>query len=162
MKDNVLFVDDDQGVLDAYRRVFRQKPFGVYLADSAERALKILREVKVALVVSDYRMMGQSGLELMADIQRDFPDIARIMISGEAQKDVVLDAFNYCGVKRFFEKPCCEAELNEAILDILEGRAEKRNKVSAERGLALRELERASPGISAVERDEYGVIVVRS
>jgi DNA-binding NtrC family response regulator len=157
----VLFVDDEEHILHAFQRAFRNEPFRVRIAAGVEQAREVLNSHEVSVIVSDYLMPGKTGIDLFARSLKEFPNIKRIMVSGHAGKDVVVNALNNCDIFRFFEKPCDEKELAHAIrfaLGISDQDAGQQSKI---RTLILDELEREEPGISEIERDSDGAIIVR-
>ena len=66
MQPRVLFVDDEPHVTEALRRVLKKAPYKILTASSADEALQILTQVSVDVVVSDERMPGMAGSELLA------------------------------------------------------------------------------------------------
>ena len=80
---SVLFVDDDPTVLRTFPRVFRRDPFEVVTAPLASAALEILASRDITIVVSDHRMPGMLGLELLGVIARTYPRIGRVLLTGD-------------------------------------------------------------------------------
>jgi DNA-binding NtrC family response regulator len=79
----VLLVDDDDRVLSSLRRSLRREPFEIETVGNAERALERLRVAPaVALVISDFRMPGMTGLELLKIVRQRYRSTARILLSG--------------------------------------------------------------------------------
>lgn len=79
----VLLVDDDPLVLETTAAVVRSFGFSVRTAEDGFVALKILREVLPDIILTDLRMPGMSGFELLSIVRRRFPHIPTIAISGE-------------------------------------------------------------------------------
>ena len=65
----LLFVDDDEGVLSALKRIFIDENYTILTANSADKALKIMEERPVHLLVSDHRMPGMTGAELLKEVR---------------------------------------------------------------------------------------------
>lgn len=78
----VLLVDDDPHVLSALRRALRREKVTIQTARDAREALARLAEGAVALVISDHRMPGMSGVELLTVIRSDWPSTKRVLLSG--------------------------------------------------------------------------------
>ena len=78
----VLLVDDDPHVLSALRRGLRREKVTVQTAGNAREALQRLAEGAIALVISDYRMPGMSGVELLTRVRSDWPSTKRVLLSG--------------------------------------------------------------------------------
>ncbi|HEX9791195.1 MAG TPA: HD domain-containing phosphohydrolase [Kiloniellales bacterium] len=115
MKPKVLLVDDEENILTAFTRHLRQ-PFNILTATDAQKGLDILgREKDVAVVVSDMQMPGMNGIEFLAAVRTKFPDISRIMLTGNADQKTAVAAVNEGSVFRFCDKPCPPEALQAAI-----------------------------------------------
>lgn len=111
----ILIVDDDIHVLNGYCRSLR-KQFQVGTANSGQQALKLLEEQgPYAVVVSDMRMPGMDGLELLAKLKEISPNTARIMLTGNADQQTAIDAVNQGQVFKFLTKPCSGDTMASAI-----------------------------------------------
>lgn len=113
----VLFVDDEVKILRSLTRDLEDEPFSVLTAESGEQALRILENEHIDIVVSDQRMPGMTGSELLGMIRRKYPDICRIMLSGHADMNAALQAINEGRISRFLVKPVSSEELSSAIND---------------------------------------------
>lgn len=115
MKEKILFVDDEEKVLDAYRRALR-KHFEVVTALGAEEALACFKSKgPFPLVVSDMQMPKVNGAQLLGFIKQKFPDTVRIMLTGNADQKTAIDAINTSDVFRFLNKPCSPEDMIKAI-----------------------------------------------
>lgn len=111
----VLFVDDEPNILDSIRRQLR-KSFDVVTANSGIEALALLKDTgPVAVVVSDMRMPGMNGAELLARIRDQYPDTVRMILSGQADLESTIAAINDGHIFRFLTKPCQEDALRRAV-----------------------------------------------
>jgi CheY-like chemotaxis protein len=111
----VLFVDDEPNVLDSIRRQLR-KSVDIHTAASGDEALQLLKELgPVALVVSDMRMPGMTGAELLTRVRELYPDTVRMILSGQADLESTISAVNDGHVFRFLTKPCGEDSLRSAV-----------------------------------------------
>lgn len=88
----VLFVDDEQSQLRAYEDLFRQDPIRVLTAPSGLHALNLLQAEKVHLVVSDFILPGMDGNALLREVGRLYPETGRLLLTGGADSEIVLDA----------------------------------------------------------------------
>ncbi len=111
----VLFVDDEPSILKSMTRLFRGAHFNTLTAESGEAALDIIRSRPIQVLVTDYRMPGMSGLELLREAKDIDFDIVRIMISGHSDLGVVLAAVNESELFRFVSKPWDDLELKVTI-----------------------------------------------
>ena len=101
----ILFVDDDQNVLDAMKRNLR-RIFDVHTAAGGEAGLEVLEaEGPFAVVVSDMSMPGMSGVDFLAEVCRRSPDTVRIMLTGRADLESAMNAVNEGNIFRFITKP---------------------------------------------------------
>jgi two-component system, probable response regulator PhcQ len=118
----VLLVDDDNNTLRALARVLHNQPYQIYTARSGDEAKFVLKTHAVDLIVADDQMPGMSGIDLLAWVAGKYPNIARIMLTGQATTERVIRAINESQVHRYFVKPCNEFQLAVAINNALEGK----------------------------------------
>lgn len=120
----VIVVDDDPNVLKALEReldkTFTQGCFGLYKLevhsfDRTEPALLEAHERQFDVVISDYAMPFASGIEFLRMFRDVQPDAVRILISGKADVDVLVEAVNVAGISHFIGKPWHDYELRSAI-----------------------------------------------
>jgi len=106
MTEKILLVDDDNNVLDGYRRTLSRE-FLMETALGGEPALKLIAENgPYAVVVSDMRMPGMDGIQLLSRIRAQLPDTIRVMLTGHADIDTAINAINEGSIFRFLSKPC--------------------------------------------------------
>jgi response regulator RpfG family c-di-GMP phosphodiesterase len=116
---SILLVDDEAHVLSSISRMLGEENFeAVISAQSGDQALKLLEETPdLAVLVSDYRMPGMNGIELLAQARSKHPDVTRILLTGAADLEMALDAVNQGNIFRFLLKPCAPEVLLTAIKD---------------------------------------------
>jgi response regulator RpfG family c-di-GMP phosphodiesterase len=114
MKPILLIVDDEPRVLSALRRVLRKEGWDIHTAGSPQEALKLLDEYDVDAVLSDHKMPGMSGLQVLAEVARRRPGAARLLVSGwpEAVARSELDAL---GVQALIPKPWDDEDLKAEL-----------------------------------------------
>lgn len=111
----VLLVDDDQNLLDSMKRQFHGL-YDLLVAKNAREALTVIQDrPDIAVIVSDLRMPGENGIQLMASARDILPDAPRIMLTGHADLQNALEAINSGQVFRFLTKPCPIPDLTRAI-----------------------------------------------
>jgi response regulator RpfG family c-di-GMP phosphodiesterase len=116
----ILLVDDEVNILSGYRRSLR-KSFEVVTAESGAEALKILNsEMEIPVIVCDMRMPEMDGLQLLERVKHDYPDMVRIMLTGNADQQTAIDAINLGEIFRFHTKPCSPEDLAKTITEALE------------------------------------------
>jgi response regulator RpfG family c-di-GMP phosphodiesterase len=112
----VLYVDDEPSLCRAFARLFREDDrLAVSTASSPEEALTLLGGGAFGVIVSDLRMPGMSGLELLATARRRVPGIRRLLVSGYADFEAALDAINEVGVDRLLTKPWQNDDVRGAV-----------------------------------------------
>jgi len=120
MNPRILFVDDDPNLLASFQRSFR-KLFEFDTANSGTDALVCLKKFgPYAVIVSDMGMPGMDGLELLEKVRVQFPDVIRVMLTGNADQQTAVDAVNRGQIFRFINKPCPAEDLVPAINAALE------------------------------------------
>ncbi|MBU0663829.1 MAG: HDOD domain-containing protein [Proteobacteria bacterium] len=104
-KRRVLFVDDDPNILSGIRRVLRsfRDDFELYFAENGKDALEIMAGTTFDVVVSDMRMPGMDGADLLKKVQELYPCTIRIMLTGQADQNSILRTVGV--VHQFLEKP---------------------------------------------------------
>ena len=118
----ILLVDDDENLLHGLVRTLRRQPFQIYTARSGEEAIAVIKAHPVDVLVTDYKMPGLSGNQLLAWTAKHAPDIMRIVLTGHATTEGVIGAVNEGRVFQYFTKPCREVDLAIAIHNAVEYR----------------------------------------
>lgn len=101
----ILFVDDEQLILNALRRTLRREGFELFFTSDPFEVQKIVGEHRVDIVVSDHMMPQMTGVEVLALVRRLHPHTTRIMMTGQADRDATIRAINEGNIHRFIEKP---------------------------------------------------------
>jgi len=115
MRDRVLFVDDEQDVLDGYERLLH-KEFDVRVALGGRQGLaEIEHNGPFAVIISDMRMPQMTGAEFLAQARHQAPDSVRMLLTGFTDLGAAIDAINEGNIFRFLTKPCEKAILVDAI-----------------------------------------------
>ena len=110
----VLYLDDEEPNLFSFKAAFR-RDFEVHTCDEPHKAVRMLDDHEFHVVLSDQRMPRISGVEFFELIMPDHPDISRVLVTGYADTDAVVDAINKGQVYRFVSKPWNEEELRSVI-----------------------------------------------
>ena len=113
-KINILYVDDELNNLISFKAVFRIK-YSVFTAISGQEAIKILREKPINIIITDQRMPQMTGVEFLESILDEFPDPIRILLTGYADMNAVIDAVNKGKIFHYLSKPWNEEELDLTI-----------------------------------------------
>ena len=116
-KHTILLVDDEENILNALNRVLRREGFRIVTATSGNQALLTMDKEKITLILSDCRMPGMDGIELLAEVRKRTPDTIRMMLTGYADMETSMAAINRGEVYRFITKPWNDDELKLIIKD---------------------------------------------
>ena len=111
----ILFVDDEPNVLEGLRRMLRpmRKEWEMAFAPGGEEALATLAEKHFDVVVSDMRMPGMDGAQLLSEVKRRYPQIVRIVLSGHSEQEMVLRSIG--PAHQYLAKPCDSERLRDVI-----------------------------------------------
>jgi response regulator RpfG family c-di-GMP phosphodiesterase len=116
MNEQILFVDDDPNILEAYQRRLG-RVMRVETAEGGQEGLRVMAEKgPFAVVVSDMRMPGMDGIEFLARVKEEAPDTVRMMLTGNADIQVAMHAVNEGNIFRFLTKPCPSEVLGQALV----------------------------------------------
>jgi serine/threonine-protein kinase len=115
-KHRILFVDDEERILTALKTIFRTK-YHVLTAANGMEALDFIRRFKIPVVVSDQRMPGMLGVELLRRAREITPDSVRILLTGYSDLASIVGSINDGEVYRFISKPWDNQELQKVIAE---------------------------------------------
>jgi signal transduction histidine kinase len=139
----ILYVDDEQSNLVVFEAACGAE-FPVLTASSADEALELMHRHEVAVLLTDQRMPGRSGVELAEAVRAEHPDTIRMLVTAYADLDATIDAINRGHVRRYLRKPWDPRELRATLADALElylltrqVRSVERRLVETERVYAL-------------------------
>jgi DNA-binding NtrC family response regulator len=110
----VLFVDDEQRVLNSMRIMFRRQ-YDLFLASSGKEALEIVRRHDIDVIVADHRMPQMTGIEVLTTVRTVSPRTIRVLLTGYADLNAVEGSINECEVFRFLTKPCAPDQLRTTV-----------------------------------------------
>ena len=115
MKDILLIVDDEPLILSSLLRCLKNSRYEIITTQSGEEALRIMRVTNVNVVISDQSMSGIQGIELLLLAKKYRPQAVRILLTGNADIELAVEAVNKGEVFRFLTKPWDDVELKEAV-----------------------------------------------
>ena len=112
----VLYVDDEELARKYFARAV-EGDYTVLTAPGVDEALEILRQPdsEVDVLVTDYRMPGRVGGELLRQVERDYPHLVRILVTAYADKEVLLETINGGDIFRILEKPLDTGTVRDAL-----------------------------------------------
>ncbi|HEX9758957.1 MAG TPA: ATP-binding protein [Nitrospiria bacterium] len=141
----ILFVDDEEFAQITFKGQFK-KEFNISTTGNGEKALDLIEKEEVALVVTDQRMPGMSGVELLKHIKERKPDIVRILLTAYSDMDTVIEAINSGNIYRYLTKPYEEEEVRAALKQGLEKfhLVKERNRLYAEKLETMKKMARTN------------------
>lgn len=179
----ILLVDDEPGILRALRRLLMvtpcvydgiEYPLQLEAFTAPEAALEYARLHHVDLVLSDYRMPGMDGVQLLKAIRAIQPNAARLILSGYADLNALIGAINEAQIYRFLSKPWNDYELVSSLAQALgyrdlmleNQRLADRVRVTegnlSRQDAELRRLEEEEPGITRVNWGPDGSVILEN
>jgi HD-like signal output (HDOD) protein len=115
MKKRILFVDDELLVIEALRRVLRplSAEWDMAFVESGAKALELMNQLPFDVVITDMRMPGMNGAELLAEVWKRFPKTVRLVLSGHADPQLILECVGTA--HQYLSKPCQTKDLKAAV-----------------------------------------------
>lgn len=114
-KIKVLYIDDEQNNLVSFKAAFRFD-YNVYIANNTDEAIAHLRQHHdISVILSDQKMPDKTGVEFFEEIRKEFPNPVRILITGYADIESVINAINRGHVFRYIKKPWSEEDIRSSI-----------------------------------------------
>jgi len=161
----ILVVDDEEHVRSALSTLLEREGYTVTSTDGPTEALEVLKQQPIKLVISDQNMPDMSGLEFFRLIRERHPNVCRIMLTGDPERDTIIRAINEGEVYRFIPKPWSNTMLRVTVyfafeeIQLLE---ENRRLVQALRRQLqfVRALDKNFPYLSALARQEEAELML--
>src|ERR1700733_12314172 len=115
MSTRIVFVDDELHILQAMARSFHgmRNEWNMEFLSSGAAALESLAKVPADVIVSDMRMPGMDGWQLLAEVKKLYPRTVRLVLSGQADPTSVMRAVGTA--QRYLAKPCASEAVKAAI-----------------------------------------------
>ena len=111
---NILVVDDQKDLIDILESLLSEE-YNVSSAMNGEDALTIMEENDIALVISDHRMPGMSGSELLMEVKNRYPDAIRIILSAYVDQALLMDAVNEVDAHCVLAKPWAPGRIESTV-----------------------------------------------
>lgn len=111
---NLLVIDDEPSILSSLRRQFRRN-YDVHIANSAKEGLELMKKHPIQVIISDQRMPGMSGGEFFTQVKHEYPDATRLLLTGYADIQAVIEAINDGNIYRYITKPWDPVELDTIV-----------------------------------------------
>lgn len=120
MTKKILLIDDEEQIRKVLKRLFMKTDYEVFLAEGSQQALELLQEEKFDMLITDLRMPGMDGYELLTEVKGKYPEIIRIVLSGYAEEKIIYQLFQNNLAKMCIYKPWDNAYLLQSIRQIFE------------------------------------------
>ncbi|MGB1587103.1 MAG: response regulator [Thermoplasmatota archaeon] len=120
----ILLVDDEPDILESLQELLEAAIPGseVTVAESGEAALEHLRKGSFHVLVSDYKMPGMNGMELLREARRVAPATPRVLMTAFPDLQIAIEAINDARIENFFTKPLDPEEVVEVLDAMLKHR----------------------------------------
>ncbi len=116
----ILFVDDEASVLHSLERYLIRERYHLLFAQSGPHALEIMTQQTVNIIVTDMKMPGMKGLELLKQVKKRYPDTVRLVLSGYSQISSIVQAINNGEIYRYITKPIEPVLFKQTLNDALD------------------------------------------
>ncbi|HEX8458921.1 MAG TPA: sigma-54 dependent transcriptional regulator [Pyrinomonadaceae bacterium] len=137
-KGRVLVIDDEPLVVETLREVLAADGFEAAAESDATRALERVAQFRPSVVISDVKMPGLSGFELLRELRAQHPEIAVILLTGQGSVETALRAIQEEGAYHFFEKPIDNAKLCAVVERAVEQNRAQRDSLALQHELTGR------------------------
>jgi adenylate cyclase len=121
----ILLVDDEPKILVALRRSLQWDGYQIFTANNGAEALALMRADPVDVVMSDNMMPGMTGVELFSVLRKEWPDTARVMLTGLSDHEVALKALDQGAIFRYLTKPWDDVDLRITVRQAFEHAAQR-------------------------------------
>lgn len=116
----LLCVDDETNILSSLKRLFRPSGYRILTAGGGAEAIAMLEKERVDLVISDMRMPGMTGAQVLATVRNRWPDTVRILLTGYADIGSTIEAINNGQLHRYISKPWDDNDMMLIVREALE------------------------------------------
>lgn len=105
LEHTILLVDDEESILNSLKRLLKPLRNKILTSTDGKKALEVIKENDISVIISDQRMPGMSGIEMLQKSMELSPESIRILLTGYADINTTIDAINSGAVKYYFNKP---------------------------------------------------------
>ncbi len=147
----ILFVDDEPNILQGLQRMLRsmRREWDMHFLDNGKAALAAMAENPFDAVVTDMRMPGMDGAELLSEIRRLYPEAIRVILSGSSELEAVMRTVG--PAHQYLAKPCSA----QILIDVLRRAIELRRLLECE---GLRKLLAGLKSLPTPSNTYYAVV----
>ncbi|MBN1213090.1 MAG: response regulator [candidate division Zixibacteria bacterium] len=120
---HVLLVDDEVELLESLKKILERRQMEIHIAQTGEKALELLKDTFIDVVVLDVKMPGMDGLEVLQKIKKSFPTVEVILLTGHPSVETAIKGIKL-GASEYFIKPAKEDALVNIIHRVYKSRRE--------------------------------------
>ena len=132
-KMKILLVDDDEWIRDSLSVFFEGEGCYLLALETAEEALQVLNRQSYDIIISDYRLPGMDGLELLSLVGNSHPHAMKVLVTAYGNNDVVSEA-SRIGIDHLIQKPFTIEAIEDSIAQLMEKREDKNHHLHARSG----------------------------
>ncbi len=175
---SIIIVDDDPDILDLLDRTLSSDDrvrYEIITVGDAESAIDMMKKQDFDMIISDHKMAGMSGVELLSRVIKKYPDMIRILITGYSELDLAKEAINRAKVHHYIEKPWNNQDIRDTIYGALESKEKKDGREDVLSSLKELELEDGNSylfkekdsdnsmefSIKKISEEERGLVITR-
>ena len=158
MPANILIVDDDQDIIQSFRRMLRKEGYTIFSAPDGESGLSIITENEIEIALVDYQMPGMNGIELLKRIRRLSPGTDVIIITGYGNIQSAIEAMKL-GAYDYITKPLDITELRKTLRGMFEKKELRSENMRLKEELKIKGAYNGLVGQSPCMLDMYRTIV---
>ena len=113
-KIKVLYLDDEMDELESFKSLYRRS-FDVFTASTVDKAMEIIENESLHVILTDQRMDPMTGVEFLKSIISNYPDPVRILVTGYADMGAVIDSINMGQIYKYISKPYPKESMQKSI-----------------------------------------------
>ncbi len=120
----ILLVDDEPDILDSLKELLEAAVpnLEVMIASNGQEALEILGKHPIKILVTDYKMPGMNGMDLLREAKQKAPNVPRVLMTAFPDLQIAIEAINEAAIQNFFTKPLDPDEVVGVLTAMLEHR----------------------------------------
>ncbi|MBN1904138.1 MAG: response regulator [Deltaproteobacteria bacterium] len=119
-ENSILLVDDEENILNALKRLLRKEGYRLVSATSGRDGITLLKSNEIQLVICDQRMPDMNGIDFLAKVKDEYPNIIRVLLTGYTDIDSITESVNKGQIYKFFLKPWNDQNLKLEIRQCFE------------------------------------------
>lgn len=156
LKPQVLIVDDEPSVLQSIKRILRLADWDVVLESDSAKAMELINNEVFDVVIADYHMPALNGLDLLVASKNKHPNTVRILMTGDGDSDIVINAVNEGNIFKYISKPWN----NTQLLDLVTAAVIQKQREDEKRELMKGILKEKSEWAEIIKNLEHRVVTL--